>query len=213
MRIFLHIDMDYFFAQIEERRNPALRGHPVVVGADPQNGHGRGVVSTCNYEARKFGIRSALPISEAWRRCSNAVFLPCRMSLYGEVSHRIFEIVKQFADLSNFEQVSIDEAYLDISHVGSYDAAKTVGEKMRAEIFDREQLTASVGVGPNKLIAKIAAGFKKPNGLTVVRPDESANFLASMPSDVLYGVGPKTYERLQEIGVHTVNDILKKTIP
>ena len=159
-RIILHIDMDYFFAQIEERENPQFKEKPVVVGADPRGGRGRGVVSTANYEARKYGIHSALPISKAYQLCPNAIFLPVNMELYQKVSENIMEIIKKYSPV--FEQVSLDEAYLDISLTflqkeWGYQKAEKLAKKLKKEILEKEKLTSTIGIGPNKLIAKIAS--------------------------------------------------------
>src|SRR3989344_8905694 len=166
-RIILHLDMDAFFAAIEERENPHFRGKPVVVGADPLNGKGRGVVSTANYEARKYGIHSALPISTAWKLCPEAVFLPVNGALYSEVSSRIMEILRKHASI--VEQVSLDEAYIEINSKSKTQNPKQpwreveeFARKLKQEILEQEQLPCSVGVGPNKMIAKIACGKAKP---------------------------------------------------
>jgi DNA polymerase IV (DinB-like DNA polymerase) len=209
-RIILHLDMDYFFAAVEERENPALRGQPVVVGADPKGGKGRGVVSTCNYEARKFGIHSGMPISIAWRKCPQAIFLPVRFDLYAKVSEQIMALLKSFIEpAGKFEQVSIDEAYLDISFLKSYQKAESLARKIKNEIKKKEKLTCSIGIGPNKLIAKIASDFQKPDGLTVIKPEKVMSFLLPMDVDVLYGVGPKTAGILYQMGVRTVRDLQK----
>jgi len=208
MRIILHVDMDYFFAQVEERENPSIKGKPVVVGADPKQGKGRGVVSTCNYEARKFGIKSAMPISIAWRKCPAAVFLPVKMELYADASRKVMTIFSKFAD--KFEQVSIDEAYLDISgRCKNFEEAEMLGREIKKTVLEKERLTCSVGIGPNKLISKIAAGDKKPDGLTVVKSDEVCSFLNPKKVGVLYGVGPKTEARLNSLGITTVEELSK----
>lgn len=208
MRIILHVDMDYFFAQVEERENPELKGKPVVVGADPKEGKGRGVVATCNYIARKFGIKSALPISTAWHKCPTAVFLPVNMHLYADASLKVMEIFRSFTD--KFEQVSVDEAYLDIGNrVKSYEEAEQLAQRLKKEVLGKEKLTCSVGIGPNKLISKIAAGEKKPDGLTIIRPDEVRAFLNPKKVGILYGVGPKTEEHLNRVGIFTVEDLSK----
>src|SRR3972149_11287926 len=175
-RIIFHVDMDQFFAGIEEREHPEIRGKPVVVGADPKEGKGRGVIATCNYEARKYGIKSGMPISTAWQKCPSAIFLPVRFELYGEASHAVMKIFRQYAD--KFEQMSVDEAYLDVSNrCKSIEEAEELAKKLKKEVLEKEKLTCSVGIGPNKLVSKIAAGENKPDGLTVVRPDEVRSFL------------------------------------
>lgn len=164
MRIIVHVDMDAFYAAVEERRDPALRDLPVAVGADPKAGKGRGVVTTANYRARKYGIGSALPISRAWRFAEAArqrgepatVFLQPNMALYREVSSRIMQIMQRYAD--SFEAASIDEAYLDLASRGTFAAAAASMSRLKAEIRDQEGLGCSVGIAPNKLIAKIASG-------------------------------------------------------
>ncbi len=202
--------MDYFFAAVEERENPALRGQPVVVGADPKGGKGRGVVSTCNYEARKFDVHSGMPISIAWRKCPSAVFLPVRFDLYVKVSEQIMLLLRKYIDQKGkFEQVSIDEAYLDVSFLRNYDKAVKLAREIKDEIKKKEKLTCSIGIGPNKLIAKIASDYKKPDGLTVITPAKVQFFLEPMDVDVLYGVGPKTAGILYQMGAHTVKDLKK----
>ncbi|MDO8633299.1 MAG: DNA polymerase IV [Candidatus Wildermuthbacteria bacterium] len=209
-RIILHLDMDAFFAAVEERESPHFKGKPVVVGADPLEGKGRGVVSTANYEARKYGIHSALPISTAYRLCPQAVFLPVNGELYNEVSGRIMEILHKHASV--VEQVSLDEAYLDISFVGTYRKAEKFGQDIREEIFERERLPASCGVGPNKMIAKIACGRAKPNGILIVEPKDVEKFLEPLDIQEIPGVGPKTaallYQALQKQEL-TVADVKK----
>ncbi|HSN05056.1 MAG TPA: DNA polymerase IV [Nitrospira sp.] len=213
MRIVGHLDMDAFFAAIEERENPSLRGLPIVVGADPRGGKGRGVVSTANYKAREYGIHSALPISKAWRLSEAAMrqgrppatFLPVRMERYAEVSAHVMETLRRFVFL--VEPASIDEAYFDLSSCESYRLAEEVCRKMKCAIGDEEHLTASVGIGPNKLVAKIASGLRKPDGLTVVREEEVASFLAPLPVRTIPGIGPKTEVELARVGVKTVKDM------
>lgn len=205
MRIILHADMDCFFAQCEERERPEIKGKPVIVGADPKNGNGRGVVSTCNYEARAFGIKSAMPISTAWKKCPNAVFLPHNFELYSAASRAVMNIFKNYSQ--KFEQVSIDEAYLDISHAGTYEKALEIARAIKKEVLEKEKLTCSIGIGSNKLISKIAAGEKKPNGLTIIPPEETEPFLSPKKAGVLYGIGAKTEQRLNSLGIITVADL------
>jgi len=206
-RIILHVDMDYFFAQIEERENPQFKGKPVVVGADPKGGKGRGVVSTANYEARKFGIKSGMPISKAWQLCPNAIFLPVNIELYQKVSDEIMEIVKKYSPV--YEIVSLDEAYLDISFCKNWKEAENLGKKLKKEIFEKEKLTCTVGIGPNKTVAKLAAEKAKPNGLKVVKPDEVEKFLDPLDVDDLPGIGPKTAEKLRKIGINKILELKK----
>jgi DNA polymerase IV (archaeal DinB-like DNA polymerase) len=213
MRIIVHVDMDAFYAAVEERLNPTLRELPVVVGADPKEGRGRGVVTTANYRARKFGIRSALPISRAWRLAEIArkrgepatVFIQPNMSLYREVSGRIMHILERYADA--FEEASIDEAYLDVSSREDFDAATEQMIRLKAEIREREGLGCSVGIGPNKLIAKIASGHRKPDGLTVIEPADVESFLNPLPIRVIPGIGPKSEDFLHERNFRSIEDL------
>lgn len=213
IRVVFHIDMDAFFAAIEERDNPRFRGQPIVVGADPIAGRGRGVVSTANYEARKYGIRSALPISVAYRLCPTAVFLPVDGKRYQRVSKHVMDIIRKYGE--KMEQVSVDEAYLEVKSKTqnakrNYRYAKQIAQEIKRKIWQKERLTCSIGIGPNKLIAKIASGHQKPDGLTVVRPEEAQGFLDPKPAGVLPGIGPKTYSLLQEKwGIVTVFDLRK----
>lgn len=215
MRIIGHLDMDAFFASVEERDNPQFRGLPIAVGADPIGGKGRGVISTANYKAREYGIHSALPISMAWRLSEEArhaekpavVFLPVNFSRYAEVSEKIMDIIRKFSSI--VEEASVDEAYFDLSFAGSYAKAKEIALKIKAEIKEKEKLTCSVGIGPNKLIAKISSGFKKPDGLTTIEESEAENFLSSMSIRAIPGVGPKTEELFKKRGVRFVRDLKK----
>jgi len=205
-RIIIHVDMDHFFAAVEEREHPEFRGKPIVVGADPKRGKGRGVVSTCNYEARKFGIRSGMPISKAWKRCPEAVYLSVNYKLYEEVSSRIMAILRKYAD--KFEQFGIDEAFLDISsRVENFEEAKKLAQNIKKEIYEKEKLTCSVGIGPNKLVAKVASGIKKPDGLTAVDEKDVKAFLSPLPVGELLWVGKKTERKLNEMGIKTVGEL------
>jgi len=213
MRIVVHVDMDAFYAAVEERLNPALRDLPVAVGGDPKEGKGRGVVTTANYRARKFGIRSALPISRAWRLAEAArrrgepatVFIQPNMALYRAVSGRVMQILDGYADA--FEEASIDEAYLEVSSRQTYAAAAEHMTRLKTEIFEREGLGCSIGIGPNKLIAKIASGRDKPNGLTVVEPEAVEAFLSPLPIRVIPGIGPKSEHFLHQRSLRTVADL------
>jgi DNA polymerase IV (DinB-like DNA polymerase) len=207
-RIIFHIDMDHFFTAVEEREHPEYKGNPVIVGADPKAGKGRGVVSTCNYEARKFGVRSGMPISKAWKLCPQAVYLPVNYEHYTKVSERIMGLLRKYAD--KFEQWGIDEAFLDVtSKVKDYAEAEALAREIKMEIYERERLTCSVGVGPNKLVAKIASDYKKPDGLTVVREEEAEKFLAPLPVRKLLWVGRKTEQKLKAMGIKTIGDLAR----
>src|SRR5438094_6142232 len=213
MRIVAHIDMDAFYAAVEERDTPRFRGLPSAVGADPEGGKGRGVVSTANYKAREYGIHSAMPISTAWWLSEAArrqgkppvVFLSVDMKKYAEVSQRVMAIIRGLAPV--VEDAGIDEAYADLSFAGSYEKAEAVCRDIKQAIRDRERLTASVGIGPNKLIAKIASNEKKPDGLTVVHEREAEAFLEPLPVRKIPGIGPKTEAELAKQGVRLVRDL------
>jgi DNA polymerase IV (DinB-like DNA polymerase) len=205
-RIILHVDMDHFYTAVEERLRPELKGKPVIVGADPKEGKGRGVVSTSNYEAREFGVRSAMPISRAWKLCPQGTYLPINMKLYERASNEIMNILREYA--GKFEQCGIDEAFLDItSKVKDYAEAEALALKLKKEIFQREQLTCSIGIGPNKTVAKIASDIQKPNGLTIVIEDETKKFLAPLPVRKLPWVGRKTEQALENMGIRTIGDL------
>jgi len=213
VRIIAHVDMDAFYASVEAHHNPALRDKPVVVGADPKEGRGRGVVEAASYAARRYGIRAAMPISRAWKLAQAAIargeepvaFVHGNRRLYVEMSERVMAIIAPVGDA--FEEASIDEAYLDLSSLGSFEAAVECARTLKREIVEREGLTCSIGLGPNKLVAKIASDFKKPDGLTVVTPDEVQAFLAPMSIRVIPGIGPKTEAELNEHGIRTVQDL------
>ena len=207
-RTILHVDMDAFFAAVEQRDRPELRGKPVIVGADPKGGRGRGVVSTASYEARRFGVGSAMPISEAWRRCPHGVYLHPDMEKYARESDRIMGVFHRFTDL--VEPISIDEAFLDVT--GSARAMGTgeeIARKLKGGIRDETQLTASVGVAASKLVAKIASDLQKPDGLVVVPRGGEAAFLAPLPVRRLWGVGPKMEEALAKLGIVIIGDLAR----
>jgi len=199
-RVIIHVDMDAFFAAVEQRDNPELRGRPVVVGADPQDGEGRGVVSTCSYEAREYGIHSAQPISRAYRLCPDAAFLPVHGGKYSRESKRIRRIFREFTP--QVQPISIDEAFLDVTgSLRLFGGKRALAEKLQQRIEEETGLTASLGVAPNKLVAKIASDLEKPRGLVIVEPDEVEELLRPLPVKVLPGVGPKTQESLARLGI------------
>ena len=205
-RIIFHVDMDYFFAAVETRERPEIKNKPVVVGAEPKQGKGRGVVSTSNYEARKYGITSGTPISKAWQLCPDAVFLPVSYSLYRKVSGKIMKILEKHSD--KFERWGLDEAFLDVSsRVKSFEEAEKLAKQIKNEVNHQQNLTCSVGVGPNKLVAKIASDFVKPDGLTVVRPEDVQSFLKPLGVRKLLWVGKKTEIRLKNLGIKTIGDL------
>ncbi len=205
-RIILHCDLDAFYPSCEIKRNPSLAGKPLIVGADPKGGHGRGVVMSCSYEARKFGVRSGMPISQAYKLCPQGVYVPPDFELYGETSDRAMEVLRRFAD--KFEQTSIDEAYMDVGdRCENYDQAIALAQEVKATLRKSEGLTVSVGIAPNKSIAKIASDLRKPDGLTIVHPDEAKAFLEPLPVGKISGVGKKTTEYLQQHGIETIGQL------
>jgi len=208
-RVVLLVDLDYFFAQCEELRNPSLRGKPVVVGVYSGRTEESGAVSTANYIARKYGVKSGMPLFLAKRKLDgfDGVFLPVDHEYYEQVSAKLMDIFRSFADA--FEQVGIDEAYLDVSQrvSGSFENAKVLAEHVKAEVKREVAVTFSIGIGPNKLVAKIACDEQKPDGLTIVPPAEARRFLSPLPVDRLLGVGRKTTVKMAELGVKTIGDL------
>ncbi|WP_162025513.1 MULTISPECIES: DNA polymerase IV [unclassified Lentimonas] len=194
-RRIIHIDMDCFYAAVEMREHPELDGRPIAVGG----ASGRGVLTTCNYAAREYGVRSAMPVFKARELCPHLVILPVRFELYRAASKQIRNIFHCYTEL--VEPLSLDEAYLDVSHLKRRGAE--IAEEIRAAIFTETQLTASAGIGPNKLIAKVASDWNKPNGQCVVSPSHVANFMQTLPVRRIPGVGPKSAARLAEVGVET----------
>ncbi|MCW8908575.1 MAG: DNA polymerase IV [Sedimenticola sp.] len=206
LRWIMHVDMDAFFASVEQRDHPELRNRPVVVGAAPGS---RGVVATCSYEARRFGIRSAMPISEAYRRCPDAVYLRPDGERYREVSRQVMVLLERISPL--VEPVSIDEAYLDISGLERlYGAPAEIARRVRSTLREVLDLGCSVGVGPNRLIAKLASEYDKPEGLKVVSPAEVIPFLDPMPVSNLRGVGPRGLDIVRRIGIKTVAELRRQ---
>jgi len=198
-RKIIHIDMDCFYAAIEERENPELRGKPVAVAGSSR----RGVLTTANYEARKFGCRSAMPVFKALELCPQLVVVPVQFDLYRAESARIRAIFGRFTEL--IEPLSLDEAYLDVSHLQSSGAA--IAREIRHQIHEETGLTASAGIGPNKLVAKITSDWNKPNGQFEVKPEEVADFMAALPVGKLWGVGAKSRERLAVLGITTCGEL------
>jgi len=207
-RTILHVDLDAFYVSAEVREHPELKGLPVVVGADPAEGRGRGVVVACSYEARKFGLRSGMPISQAYRLCPQAKYMRPSWGLYERVSEEVMVTLKGFAD--RFEQGSIDEAFLDItSRAKDEDSAGRVAMEVKQAVREKHDLTCSIGVAPNKSSAKIASDRNKPDGLTVVPFGDVPGFLAPLPVGVVPGIGRKTGEFLSEKGIATVGQLQK----
>jgi DNA polymerase IV (DinB-like DNA polymerase) len=224
MRIIAHLDMDAFFASLEEADSPLFNGKPIVVGSDPKDGHGRGVVSTANYKAREYGIHSALPISRAWQLSEiakakgkpEAVFLPVDFERYEKASGEIFEIIKKYVvppqrdpAKGGIEPASIDEFYFDLSFTKSYKKAEEICKKIKEEIKKKLKITCSVGIGQNKLISKISAGIKKPDGLVVVKEKEAEKFVEPLPIREIPGIGPKTEKLFNDKGIKIVKDLKK----
>jgi len=208
LRRILHCDMDCFYAAVHMRDDPSLVGKPVVVGGNPD---GRGVVAAANYEVRRYGIHSAMPAAEARRRCPETIFIRPDFNRYREESRAIFDIYRDYTPL--VQTLSLDEAYLDVSeHLGAFGSATAIAEDIRRRVRDERRLTVSVGVGPNKLVAKIASDQDKPDGLTVVRPSQAAAFLAPLPVRRLHGVGPATEKTLHALGLTTIADLREAPI-
>lgn len=208
-RVVMLVDFDYFFAQCEELRNPTIKDRPVVVGVYSGRTENSGAVSTSNYIARKYGVKSGLPLFQAKHKLegTNAVFLPVDHVYYDQISDRIIQILRGYASI--VEQVSVDEAYLDVSEQvhGSFDEARKYAQKIKVEVRGQVGISFSVGIGPNKLVAKIACDSQKPDGLTVVKPEDAKSFLAPLPVDCLLGVGKKTSVKMSSIGIKTVSDL------
>lgn len=195
--------MDCFYAAVHVRDDPALAGLPVVVGGDP---NGRGVVAAANYEARRFGIHSAMPAARARRLCADVVFLKPDFQRYRAEAAAIFDIYREFTPI--LQPLSLDEAFLDVTdHLEPFRSATRIAHEIRHRVRSERRLTVSVGVAPNKLVAKIASDFDKPDGLTVVRPEEVEDFLAPLPVRRLHGIGPATERSLAELGIETVADL------
>ncbi len=201
MRKIIHVDMDAFYASVEQRDNPELRGRPVAVG-----GRRRGVVMAASYEARVFGVRSAMPSATAVRRCPDLHFVKPRMSAYADVSRQIRDIFRSFTEL--VEPLSLDEAYLDVTDpLRGPKSATLLAKMIKEEIRSSTDLTASAGVSFNKFLAKVASGFEKPDGLTVIGPEEAHDFIASLPIEKFFGIGKVTAARMKKQGVYTGSDL------
>lgn len=205
-KIILHADMDAFFAAVEQVNNPSLKGKPVIIGADPVKGKGRGVVSTASYEARKFGVHSAMSVSEAYRKCPEGIFLFPNMELYKSYSKIIFDIFRKYTPL--VEPLSIDEAFLDCT--GSeklYGDGVSIAKKIKEDVFNSTGLTVSVGVSSNKSVSKIASDLNKPDGLSICPYGKEKEFLSELHISCIWGVGKKTVKYLESIGIHKVGDL------
>lgn len=207
--VIMLVDFDYFFAQCEELRNPALKDKPVVVGVYSGRTENSGAVSTANYVAREHRVKSGIPLylAKKWLEGTEAVFLPADYSYYEKVSDKIMKLLRGYAD--SFEQVGIDEAYLDVTQKteGSFETIEPLVEKMKNDVKNKVGITFSVGVGSNKLVAKIAADTQKPDGLTIVKPENVELFLAPLPVSRLLGVGRKTTAKMNNLGIRTIGDL------
>ena len=207
-RKIIHIDMDAFYASIEQRDKPLLRGKPVIVGGNPQ---GRGVVATCSYEARKYGIHSAMPCKVAYKRCPYAIFVRPRFDVYKQVSYEIRRIFHKYTDL--VEPLSFDEAFLDVTeNKMNIKYATQVAKMIKKEIYETTGLTSSAGVSYNKFLAKLASDYNKPNGLTVIRPEEAQQFLDDLPINKFFGIGKVTQKTLRSLGVENGYDLRQLNI-
>ncbi|MCH8872921.1 DNA polymerase IV [candidate division KSB1 bacterium] len=205
-RRILHLDMDAFFAAVEQLDFPQYRGKPVIVGADPKGGAGRGVVATASYEARKYGVHSALPISLAYQRCPHAVYLRGRYERYSEISRQLIATLNEFTPV--IEKISIDEAFLDITKsLALFGSAEKIGHQIKKRIYDDLGLVASIGIAPNKFLAKVASDLEKPDGFVVVKEGEEKEFLKSLPISRLWGVGKKTEAALKQMDIETIGQI------
>ncbi len=202
-RKIIHVDMDCFFAAVEVRENPELKGKPVAVGGAANS---RGVVAACNYEARKFGIHSAMPMSRAVKACPQLIITGVHMDLYKAVSTEIHVIFQQYTDL--IEPLSLDEAYLDVSDAPHCNGSATLmAEEIRQKIFESQGLTASAGIAPNKFLAKVASDWHKPNGQIVITPDEVLDFVKDLPVKAISGVGKVTAKKMESLGLSTCDDL------
>jgi len=197
----MHIDMDAFFAAVEEHDNPKLKGFPVIVGGESRHG----IVTTANYEARKYGVHSAMPIFMAKTKCPRGCFVPPRMERYQEVSNQVFRILHEFTDL--VEQVSIDEAYMDISQINM--EPLEVIMKIKKRVFEKTGLTMSAGISYNKFLAKLASDWEKPDGIKIITEDMVPTILLPLPVRKVHGIGPKSAKKLNDIGIYTIEDLLR----
>ncbi|BFU59749.1 MULTISPECIES: DNA polymerase IV [Rodentibacter] len=202
-RKIIHIDMDCFYASVEIRENPSLQGKPVAVGGSSTQ---RGVLTTCNYEARKFGLHSAMPTAQAIKKCPNLVLIPVNMALYKQVSAQIHQIFRRYTDI--IEPLSLDEAYLDVTNCQKCSGSATwIAQEIRQAIFDELKLTSSAGIAPLKFLAKIASDMNKPNGQFVIKPNEVETFVKTLNLKKIPGVGKVTSQRLSDMGLSTCADV------
>lgn len=205
-RKIIHVDMDAFFASVEERENPQLKGKPIIIARHPRETGGKGVVATASYEARKYGVHSAMSAQKAFELCPNGYFLPGRFELYREISAEIREIFRQYTDI--IEPLSLDEAYLDVTHNKmDMKSATYIAQRIQREVWEKVHLTCSAGVSYNKFIAKLGSDFHKPAGLTVIPPDKAIDFLQQLSIEKFYGVGKKSVEKMHAYNIYTGADL------
>ncbi|MBY9020059.1 MAG: DNA polymerase IV [Candidatus Lokiarchaeota archaeon] len=211
-RFILHCDLDCFFAAVEERDNPEYMGKPVIIGADPKDGKGRGVVSTCNYMARKFGLHSAMPISQAYKRCPHGIYLRPNFENYQKASKEVMTIVNSYSE--KFQQVSIDEAYIDLSEICTdFNYVKDLALELKDEVQKKVGITISIGCAPTKSIAKIASDYNKPNGITIVEQNQIKDFLKNLDITRIPGIGKKSKLYYNKKGIKTIGDIINLSLP
>ncbi|MFO1471191.1 MAG: DNA polymerase IV [Turneriella sp.] len=210
-RTIVHVDMDAFFTSVEVRDRPDLKGKPVVVGADPKGGLGRGVISAASYEARKFGVKSAQPVSTAYRLCPEAIFMPHRIERYREVSDEVMEVLGNFSE--KLLRMSIDEAVLDCSESGArYETWKRLGLAIKTAVYEKTQLTCSLGIATGMTLAKMGSEMQKPDGLTLIHPGKEAEFLAPLKVETIPGIGPRARESLNRLGMRKIADLQKADV-
>lgn len=206
-RLIVHCDLDCFFAAVEIRDNPQYKDKPVIIGADPKEGKGRGVIATCNYEARKYGLHSAMPISQAYRRCPHGIYLKPNGKKYLKVSKEVMEILENYSN--EFQRVGADEAYLELTEKAkNYEEAERIAKDIQKEVLEKVGITISIGIAPTKSLAKIASDENKPNGVTVVKPENTSNFLKDMDITRIPGIGKKTKVYFYKNGIKKIGDII-----
>ncbi len=212
VHIILHVDLDCFYASVEKRDNPAFAGKPLVVGADPRGGSGRGVVLTASYEARKFGIKSGMPISRAFRACPTATYIRPDFPRYVEASRRVMAILKPVSP--SFQSGGLDEAYIDVTErCPSFEAAFTLAEAIKNDVRETVGITCSVGIGPTKSLAKIATDIRKPDGITTITPDTIEQVTGHLDIDAIPGIGKKTRQYYVDKGLQTLGDLYRMALP
>ena len=209
-RLIVHCDLDCFYASVEIRDNSEYKGKPVIIGADPKEGKGRGVVSTCSYEARKFGLHSGMPISQAFKKCPHGIYLRPNFEKYSITSKKVMHILKSYSPL--FQQVGIDEAYMDVTELCcNYDEVRLLAENLKQEVYKKIGITISIGCAPTKSLAKIASDFNKPNGITVITPENFKGFLKDLDIIKIPGIGKKSRIYFIKKGIKTIGDIINSS--